>query len=80
MFLQFLKKTYKDDWWREDYDKFLANDNDIIHIIISIHDQDTTANIRHFEYDTPQGDHVNRAMRYLIERVSIADVLNINDY
>jgi hypothetical protein len=80
MFLQFLKKTYKDDWWKEDYDKFLANDNDIIHIIISIHDQDTTANIRHFEYDTPQGDHANRAMRYLIERVSIADVLNINHY
>ena len=81
MFVQFMKETYKDssdkDWWREDYDKFLAFDEDIIHIIVSINDQDTTANIRHFVYDNPEGDHLEEAMRYLIERVDIADLLNL---
>ena len=80
MFVQFMKETYKDssdkDWWREDYEKFLANDEDIIHIIVSIHDQDTTANIRHFVYDNPEGDHLDEAMRYLTERVDIGDLLN----
>ena len=81
MFVQFMKETYKDvedkDWWREDYDKFLAFDEDIIHIIVSINDQDTTANIRHFVYYNPEGDHLDQAMRYLIERVDIADLLNL---
>lgn len=80
MFIQFMKETYKDvkdkDWWKEDYDKFLANDDDVIHIIVSIHDQDTTANIRRFVYDSPEGDHLDGAMRYLTERVDIADLLN----
>ena len=80
MFVQFMKETYKDssdkDWWREDYDKFLAFDEDIIHIIVSINDQDTTANIRHFVYDNPEGDHLEEAMRYLTERVDIGDLLN----
>ena len=80
MFIQFMKETYKNvetkDWWKEDYDKFLANDDEVIHIIISIHDQDTTANIRHFVYDNPEGEHVDQAMRYLTERVDIADLLN----
>ena len=82
MFIQFMKETYKNvetkDWWKEDYDKFLANDNEVIHIIISIHDQDTTANIRHFVYDNPEGDHLEKAMRYLTERVDIADLLNLS--
>lgn len=82
MFIQFMKETYKNvetkDWWKEDYDKFLANDDEVIHIIISIHDQDTTANIRHFVYDNPEGDHLDEAMRYLIERVDIADLLNLS--
>ena len=82
MFIQFMKETYKDveikDWWKEDYDKFLANDDEVIHIIISIHDQDTTANIRHFVYDNPEGDHLEEAMRYLIDRVDIADLLNLS--
>ena len=82
MFIQFMKETYKDvkdkDWWKEDYDKFLANDDKIIHIIISIHDQDTTANIRHFVYDNPEGEHLEEAMRYLIDRVDIADLLNLS--
>tara|TARA_R100000742_G_C4247256_1_gene65988 strand:- start:191 stop:805 length:615 start_codon:yes stop_codon:yes gene_type:complete len=78
MFIQFMKELVKDkDWWKEDYDKFLANDDEVIHIIISIHDQDTTANIRHFVYDNPEGDHLDEAMRYLIERVDIADLLNL---
>ena len=80
MFVQFMKETYKDvedkDWWREDYDKFLAFDEDIIHIIVSINDQDTTANIRHFVYDNPEGDYLDEAMRYLTERVDIGDLLN----
>ena len=82
MFIQFMKETYKNvetkDWWKEDYDKFLANDDEVIHIIISIHDQDTTANIRHFVYDNPEGDHLEKAMRYLTERVDIADLLNLS--
>ena len=82
MFIQFMKETYKNvetkDWWKEDYDKFLANDDEVIHIIISIHDQDTTANIRHFVYDSPEGDHLEEAMRYLTERVDIADLLNFS--
>ena len=82
MFIQFMKETYKNvetkDWWKEDYDKFLANDDEVIHIIISIHDQDTTANIRHFVYDNPEGDHLEKAMRYLTERVDIADLLNFS--
>ena len=80
MFVQFMKETYKDssdkDWWKEDYDKFLAFDEDIIHIIVSINDQDTTANIRHFVYDNPEGDYLDEAMRYLTERVDIGDLLN----
>ena len=80
MFVQFMKETYKDvedkDWWREDYDKFLAFDEDIIHIIVSINDQDTTANIRHFVYDNPEGDYLDEAMRHLTERVDIGDLLN----
>ena len=75
-----MKETYIDvedkDWWREDYDKFLAFDEDIIHIIVSINDQDTTANIRHFVYDNPEGDYLDEAMRYLTERVDIGDLLN----
>jgi|TARA_R110002110_G_scaffold146743_2_gene336808 hypothetical protein len=82
MFIQFMKETYKNvkdkDWWKEDYDKFLANDDDVIHIIVSIHDQDTTANIRHFVYDNLEGDHLDEAMRYLTERVDIADLLNFS--
>tara|TARA_R100001015_G_C4623694_1_gene181582 strand:+ start:1491 stop:2102 length:612 start_codon:yes stop_codon:yes gene_type:complete len=78
MFIQFMKETYKDDHWKEAYDKFLANDDEVIHIIISIHDQDTTANIRHFVYDNPEGDHLESAMRYLTERVDIADLLNFS--
>ena len=82
MFIQFMKETYKNvetkDWWKEDYDKFLANDDDVIHIIVSIHDQDTTANIRHFVYDNLEGDHLDEAMRCLTERVDIADLLNFS--
>ena len=80
MFVQFMKETYKDvedkDWWKENHDKFLAKDDDMIHIIISVHDQDTTASIRHFVYDSPEGDHLDEAMRYLTERVDIGDLLN----
>ena len=80
MFRQFMKEKYKKielkDWWKDDYDTFLANDDDVIHIIISIHDQDTTANIRHFVYDSPEGTHLDSAMRYLTERVDIGDLLN----
>ena len=78
MFIQFLKETYKDDHWKEAYDKFLANDDEVIHIIISIHDQDTIASIRHFVYDNSEGDHLESAMRYLTERVDIADLLNFS--
>tara|TARA_B100000900_G_scaffold407058_1_gene419108 strand:- start:2915 stop:3526 length:612 start_codon:yes stop_codon:yes gene_type:complete len=78
MFIQFLKEKYEDHHWKEAYDKFLANDDEVIHIIISIHDQDTIANIRHFVYDNLEGDHLESAMRYLTERVDIADLLNFS--
>tara|TARA_Y100000361_G_scaffold149850_1_gene164686 strand:+ start:192 stop:818 length:627 start_codon:yes stop_codon:yes gene_type:complete len=82
MFIQFMKETYKNgedkDWWKEDYDKFLAKDDDVIHIIISVHDQNTTANIRHFVYDNPEGDHVDAAMRYLMDRTDIGNLLNFS--
>lgn len=71
MLIQFM-----DDVWKEDHDKFLAKDDDVIHIIISVHDQDTTASIRSFVYDSPEGDHVDQAMRQLIERTDLADLLN----
>ena len=87
MFLQHIKEKYKDygamassshkDWWKEDHEKFLADDKEIIHVIISVHDQDTTASLRHFVYDDAKGTHVREAFRYLTERVSIADVLEL---
>ena len=83
MFVRFMKDKYKDmghdkDWWIEDYEKFLADDKGIIHLIISIHDQDTTASLRHFVYDDAKGTNVSEAFRYLTERVSIADLLGLS--
>ena len=73
MLIQFM-----DDVWKEDHDKFLAKDDDVIHIIISVHDQDTTASIRSFVYDSPEGDHVDFAMRQLMERTELGDLLNFS--
>ena len=82
MFIQFMKNKYEKsepkDWWKEDHDKFLAKDDDVIHIIISVHDQDTTANIRHFVYDNPEGDHVDEAMRHMMDRTDVGDLLNFS--
>ena len=64
--------------WKENLDKFLAKDDDVIHIIISVHDQDTTANIRHFVYDNPEGDHVDEAMRHMMDRTDVGDLLNFS--
>ena len=82
-FIRFMKDKYKDmghdkDWWIEGYEKFLANDEKIIHLIISVHDQDTTASLRHFVYDDAKGTNVREAFRYLTERVSIADLLGLS--
>ena len=83
MFIRFMKDKYKDmpndkDWWVENHEKFLADDKEIIHVIISVHDQCTTASLRHFVYDDPKGTNVSEAFRYLTERVSIADVLGLS--
>jgi hypothetical protein len=83
MFIRFMKDKYKDlpdnkDWWVENHERFLADDKEIIHVIISVHDQCTTASLRHFVYDDVKGTHVSEAFRYLTERVSIADVLGLS--
>ena len=80
MLVQYLKEKFDITKynWKENLDKFLAKDDDVIHIIISVHDQDTTANIRHFVYDNPEGDHVDEAMRHMMDRTDVGDLLNFS--
>jgi len=87
MFVRFLKErsesyegatTRVHDSLMEHYEKFLADDEGIIHVIISVHDQCTTASLRDFVYDDAKGTIVSEAFRYLTERVSIADLLELS--
>ena len=86
MFVRFLKErseSYKGatasvyNQWKEDHEKFLADDKGIIHVIISVHDQCTTASLRHYVYDTSEGINVREAFRDLTERVNIGDLLEL---
>ncbi len=54
MFEEYIKteKLNDIDWFVDSYNDFLANKDGVIHLVISVWDQDTRGDIRSFKFDT----------------------------
>ena len=94
MFEDYIKTEKLDsvEWHTDRYNEFLANKDGVIHLVISVFDQDTCGEIRSFKYDTLEHegvrhmkslddkviefDSVRYAIGRLTERVDMEDVMS----
>lgn len=94
MFEEYIKTEKLDsvEWHTDRYNEFLANKDGVIHLVISVFDQDTCGEIRSFKYDTLEHegvrhmkslddkviefDSVRYAIGRLTERVDMEDVMS----
>ena len=74
MLEQYNKKAYECGS-HTGYEAFLKDDNAIIHLILSIHDQDTRADIRTWQV-VVDGGSTNWALARLTERTTMSKLLN----
>tara|TARA_R110000772_G_scaffold86573_2_gene181110 strand:- start:963 stop:1217 length:255 start_codon:yes stop_codon:yes gene_type:complete len=59
----------EEEWYKE----FLNDEEAIIHIIISVHDQDSVASIRKYVLGREVNDELAMAFHYLTERTDLGD-------